>query len=350
MSPRRWRFGVTVIHFVPSMLNAFLQDHAAADCTSLRTVIVSGEALPETVARRFFETLSAQLENLYGPTEAAIDVTRFTVSPQTDHVMIGQPIANTRIYVLDAELEPAPIGAVGEIFLAGRGVARGYAGLAGLTAERFVADPFVEGQRMYRTGDRGRWSAEGQLEFLGRLDGQVKLRGHRIELGEVEAAIQSGPAVTDAAVCVHGQDANRILVGYVVAAMGFDKGRLLAHLRASLPEYMTPNVIVVLDRLPLNANGKVDRKALRLPKVREELDGTFAPAQTVLQQKMATIWAELLGLDRIGLDDNFFALGGHSLLAVRLTETMSERLDLGIPLRLLFEHPTIRELDAFLKR
>ncbi|MCT5599414.1 amino acid adenylation domain-containing protein, partial [Pseudomonas aeruginosa] len=256
------REGVDTLHFVPSMLQAFLQDEDVASCTSLKRIVCSGEALPADAQQQVFAKLpQAGLYNLYGPTEAAIDVTHWTcVEEGKDTVPIGRPIANLGCYILDGNLEPVPVGVLGELYLAGRGLARGYHQRPGLTAERFVASPFVAGERMYRTGDLARYRADGVIEYAGRIDHQVKLRGLRIELGEIEARLLEHPWVREAAVlAVDGKQ----LVGYVVleSESGDWREALAAHLAASLPEYMVPAQWLALERMPLSPNGKLDRKA-----------------------------------------------------------------------------------------
>ncbi|MCO2969856.1 amino acid adenylation domain-containing protein, partial [Pseudomonas aeruginosa] len=257
------REGVDTLHFVPSMLLAFLQDEEVASCASLKRIVCSGEALPADAQQQVFAKLpQAGLYNLYGPTEAAIDVTHWTcVEEGKDAVPIGRPIANLACYILDGNLEPVPVGVLGELYLAGRGLARGYHQRPGLTAERFVASPFVAGERMYRTGDLARYRADGVIEYAGRIDHQVKLRGLRIELGEIEARLLEHPWVREAAVlAVDGKQ----LVGYVVleSESGDWREALAAHLAASLPEYMVPAQWLALERMPLSPNGKLDRKAL----------------------------------------------------------------------------------------
>ncbi|MEU0837828.1 amino acid adenylation domain-containing protein, partial [Streptomyces sp. NPDC005969] len=265
--------GVSTVHFVPSMLELFLCDAAVAGCGGLRRVVCSGEALPPHVVRRFFEVFEGvELHNLYGPTEASVDVTSWECTAVSGEavVPIGRPVANTQVYVLDAQLSPVPVGVVGELYLAGVQLARGYANRAALTAERFVACPFEDGSggRMYRTGDRVRWNASGELEYLGRADDQVKIRGFRIEPGEVQAVVVSHPLVSQAAVIAREDTpADTRLVAYVVPdgeAPQIIKD-VLQFAASRLPEYMVPSAVVVLDALPVTANGKLDRKALPAP-------------------------------------------------------------------------------------
>ncbi len=337
------REGIDTLHFVPSMLQAFLQDEDVASCTSLKRIVCSGEALPADAQQQVFAKLpQAGLYNLYGPTEAAIDVTHWTcVEEGKDAVPIGRPIANLGCYILDGNLEPVPVGVLGELYLAGRGLARGYHQRPGLTAERFVASPFVAGERMYRTGDLARYRADGVIEYAGRIDHQVKLRGLRIELGEIEARLLEHPWVREAAVlAVDGKQ----LVGYVVLeSEGGDWCEVLAaHLAASLPEYMVPAQWLALERMPLSPNGKLDRKALPAPEVSVAQAGYSAPRNAV-ERTLAEIWQDLLGVERVGLDDNFFSLGGDSIVSIQVV-SRARQAGLQLSPRDLFQHQNIRSL------
>ncbi|HEJ2102751.1 TPA: non-ribosomal peptide synthase/polyketide synthase [Pseudomonas aeruginosa] len=337
------REGVDTLHFVPSMLQAFLQDEDVVSCTSLKRIVCSGEALPADAQQQVFAKLpQAGLYNLYGPTEAAIDVTHWTcVEEGKDAVPIGRPIANLACYILDGNLEPVPVGVLGELYLAGRGLARGYHQRPGLTAERFVASPFVAGERMYRTGDLARYRADGVIEYAGRIDHQVKLRGLRIELGEIEARLLEHPWVREAAVlAVDG----RQLVGYVVleSESGDWREALAAHLAASLPEYMVPAQWLALERMPLSPNGKLDRKALPAPEVSVAQAGYSAPRNAV-ERTLAEIWQDLLGVERVGLDDNFFSLGGDSIVSIQVV-SRARQAGLQLSPRDLFQHQNIRSL------
>ncbi|KVL04547.1 non-ribosomal peptide synthetase [Burkholderia cepacia] len=336
--------GVTVLHFVPSMLAAFaayLDDFAAAaQCDSVRLIVASGEALaPELVEKMARLLPHATLVNLYGPTEAAIDVSHWTCGPddaQAVAVPIGHPIANLQLHVLDAAWQPVPAGATGELYLAGAGLARGYLGRPALTAERFVPDPFVPGARMYRTGDLARRRADGALDYLGRVDTQVKLRGQRIEPGEIEALLRAAPGVNDAVVIV--RDAQ--LVGYVARgdAGPLDRAALLDALRAQLPAYMVPSQLIELDALPVTPNGKCDRHALPAP-VRET--AAEAALATDTERTLAGIWQRVLHVDAIGRDGDFFLLGGHSLLATQAHAQANLHWGLALPLRTLFDTRTL---------
>ncbi|RSM89583.1 non-ribosomal peptide synthetase [Kibdelosporangium aridum] len=320
---------ITTAHFVPSMLDVFLTE--AAGCPSLRQVFASGEALSADVAARFHEVLEAELHNLYGPTEAAVDVTYWPVT-RTDQVPpIGRPVWNTQVYILDAALKPVPPGVAGELYLAGTQLARGYLNRPGLSAERFVANPFTPGSRMYRTGDLARWSQDGVVEYLGRTDDQVKLRGFRIELGEIEAVLVQQPDVTRAVVVMRDDQ----LVAYVVGQVP-DRDRLAE----KLPDFMVPSAIVAMDELPLTPNGKLDRKALPAP----TFHTSSSEPTTELEARLAEVFQDVLGLDRIGTDDDFFAVGGHSLSAMRLAGRIKTELGAAVSLRTIFEAPTVVRL------
>ncbi|QXH44123.1 amino acid adenylation domain-containing protein [Pseudomonas xanthosomatis] len=336
--------GVTTLHFVPSMLQAFLQDPQVARCTGLRRIVCSGEALPVEAQRQVFERLpQAALYNLYGPTEAAIDVTHWTCREEgSDSVPIGQPIANLATYVLDAALRPLPAGVVGELYLGGLGLARGYHQRPALTAERFVPSPFATAERLYRTGDLARQRADGVIEYAGRIDHQVKIRGLRIELGEIEARLLEQAWVSEAVVVARDGSHGKRLVAYLVATSDAPQGPALVEavatqLRLALPEYMVPSHFEVLASMPLSANGKLDRKALPEPGL------TQAPSRTPQGEHelaLAQIWQELLGLEQVGADDNFFALGGDSIISIQVVNRARQR-GLAIQAKDIFEQQTI---------
>ncbi|MBO0853812.1 MAG: amino acid adenylation domain-containing protein, partial [Nocardia sp.] len=340
--------GVTTAHFVPSMLSVFMTDTDVADCVSLRRVFCSGEALPAATVRRFRAMLpEPELHNLYGPTEAAVDVTAWRCPPDPATVPIGAPVWNTRTYVLDSSLCPVPPGVTGELYLSGVQLARGYRGQPGLTAQRFVADPFTPGARMYRTGDLARWCSEnggGVLEYLGRTDFQVKVRGVRIELGEIEAALLADEAVVRAVCTVHPGSAGERIAAYVVGAGAIDPDVIRQRLVSVLPSYMVPATVTVLDELPLSGNGKIDRTALPIP------DGPAAsaavPPRTSDERAVAAIFAELLGVAEIGIEDSFFALGGNSLTATRAVARINTTLGTALTIRELFEAPTVADLTS----
>ena len=315
----------------------------------LSTLLVGGEALSsEHVASARSSLPALQMINGYGPTECVTFSALFHIADidPSKSVPIGRPISNTRLYVLDGDLEPVPVGVSGELYIGGCGLARGYLGRPGLTAERFVASPFGRGERLYRTGDLVRYLPDGNLVFLGRLDHQVKLRGFRIELGEVEACLLGHVGVAQAAVLVREDDpGEKRLVAYAVAREGQvpGAGELREHVRRHLPDYMVPSAFVLLDALPLTSNGKVDRKALPAPEGRPDV-GAYAAPESPAEELLAGIWSEVLKLERVGRNDNFFELGGHSLLATNVIARIYETFEVELPLRALFEAPTVVDL------
>ena len=314
----------------------------------------AGEALPRELADALLEK-NATLWNLYGPTEATVYATGAEVVAG-ERITIGRPLDNTRVYVLDPERAPVPIGLLGELYIAGAGVARGYLGRPELTAEKFVADPFSSepGARMYRTGDVVRWLPDGTLDFLGRIDHQVKVRGYRIELGEIEAALSAIDGVEHAVVLAREDvPGDKVLVGYVVAASAASAAVtsevLKAKLATTLPKYMVPTAFVMMESLPLNSNGKVDRKALPAPDFAAAA-AVYVEPRSATERVVADVFQELLRVERAGVDDDFFALGGHSLLAIRLVTHIGQQLDVSIPVRVLFEAPTVARLAAHVDR
>jgi amino acid adenylation domain-containing protein len=351
--------GVTVAHFVPSVLDLMLREPGLeSNGATLRHVVCSGEALQPETQRRFFERLPhAALHNLYGPTEVSIDVTAWRCRPDDgrDFVPLGGPIANTRVYLLDRRLRPVPPGATGEIHLGGDGLARGYFGRPDLTAASFVPDPFdAAGGRLYRTGDLGRFRSDLTLEYLGRRDGQVKVRGARVEPGGIESVLRSLPGVRAAAVVAATAAPGDVrLVAYVVpdAERGVDGTALRDLLRGRLPDHSVPSLVVPLDALPLTPNGKLDRRALPAPdwSARPVSPGDTRPPaapRTPIEAAMARIWSEVLRVETVGVEDDFFALGGHSLLAVQIVSRVRATLGIDLPVRALFETPRLADLAA----
>ncbi|GHA87661.1 non-ribosomal peptide synthetase [Streptomyces termitum] len=344
---------VSVLHFVPSMLAAFVADTEVADCPSLRLVVCSGEALPTDLVNRFHTSAgdrTVTLENLYGPTEAAVDVTAATALPGATaaSASLGSPVWNTRVHVLDHRLRPVPVGVPGELYLAGVQLARGYLSRPDLTAERFVADPYgPAGSRMYRTGDLVVRHDDGRLQYLGRTDDQVKLRGLRIELGEIDAVLSGAPGVARAVSVVReDRPGVRRLVGYAVPAGGgpLDADALRAHAAARLPEYMVPAVILEIPAVPLSPNGKLDRRALPAPPEARPAAGPEAAAETPAVL-LARLMAEVLGLPAVGPDDNFFELGGDSIVSIRYV-SLARKAGFTLTARQVFQHPTPAGLAA----
>ncbi|MFZ5893337.1 MAG: non-ribosomal peptide synthase/polyketide synthase [Myxococcota bacterium] len=350
--------GITTLHFVPSMLKEFVRSGELESCTSVRRLLCSGEALPYDLEQEVLRRHPTRLYNLYGPTEASIDVTAWNC--QKDElqgvVPIGLPIANTGIFILDSHLQPAPLGALGELYISGIGLARGYVSRPDLTAERFVPNPYAApGERLYRTGDLARYREDGTIEYAGRVDHQVKIRGNRIELGEIEARLHEHPRVQAAAAsAISDATGETWLIAYVVshasegAACSSDdlRGVLRDHLKRSLPAFMVPEFVVVLESMPLNANGKLDRKALvglaglELPDLVQRR--AYVAPRNDLERELQSLWCELLKLEQVGIDDDFFDLGGHSLLATQLASRIRRDFQAQLSLRQVFEASSIR--------
>uniref|UniRef100_UPI003BB804E8 amino acid adenylation domain-containing protein n=1 Tax=Pseudomonas sp. GZD-222 TaxID=3404805 RepID=UPI003BB804E8 len=339
---------VTTLHFVPSMLQMFLLDEQVASCTGLRRIICSGEALPVEAQTQVLAKLpGAGLHNLYGPTEAAIDVTHWTCRDEgRDSVPIGQPIANLQTYVLDAELQPVPVGVVGELYLGGIGLARGYHRRPALTAERFVTSPFGDGERLYRTGDLASQRADGVIDYRGRIDHQVKIRGLRIELGEIEARLMEQDSVREAVVLA----IDGALVAYVVPRdWALDAQEALREtirepLRQALPDYMVPAQLLFIEQMPLSPNGKLERKALPKPDASRVQKAYVAP-RNALEQQIAVIWQDVLKIERVGLADNFFELGGDSIISIQVV-SRARQAGIRFSPKDLFQHQTVRDLAS----
>lgn len=358
------RYGVTTAHFVPSMLAAFvasLDADSVAACRTLRRVFCSGEALPTELCREWERLTGAPLHNLYGPTEAAVDVSWYPAcGPELaavtgSSVPIGWPVWNTGLRILDAAMRPVPPGVAGDLYLTGIQLAQGYLGRPDLTASRFIADPFAPGERMYRTGDVARWLTNGAVEYLGRSDDQLKIRGQRIELGEIDRVMSGLPDVAQAVshACVFNQAAAtggdaRQLVGYLVSDSGLplDTAALKARLAEQLPPHMVPVVLMQLAELPLSANGKLDRKALPLPTLGGERSGR--PPEPGMETLVATAFSQLLGCEVNDIDADFFALGGHSLLAMRLAAQLSRQLARQVTPGQVMVASTVGKLSALL--
>ncbi|MGB8840895.1 MAG: non-ribosomal peptide synthetase, partial [Aliidongia sp.] len=342
--------GATIVQATPTSWRMLLQ-HGWPRLASPLRVLCGGEALPGDLVQQLLPH-AAQLWNLYGPTETTIwsALQRIDASaPAKSGSVLGRAIWNTQIYVLDGQLRPVPAGAAGELYIAGAGLARGYLGRPGLTSERFVACPFgAPGSRMYRTGDLAKWRADGVLDFLGRADSQVKIRGFRIEPGEIEAALAHQPGVGQASVIAReDRPGQKQLVGYVVAEPGqsLDPADLRHALAAILPDYMVPAAIMVLERLPLTPNGKLDRKALPAP---DFTPSTGRAAQTPLEEALAGLFAEVLGLDRVGVEDSFFHLGGDSIRSIQLV-SRARKAGLILTPRDIFQHQSVAALAKMVR-
>ncbi|MCK1516313.1 amino acid adenylation domain-containing protein [Bradyrhizobium sp. 190] len=340
------KHGVTLIQATPSTWRMLL-DHDGPSLPASCRVLCGGEALAPDLARRLVAQAD-EVWNLYGPTETTVWSARHRLDAQDDRPLLGGPIGNTTLHILDNDLNLAPVGVAGELYIGGAGLARGYWRRGALTAERFIPDPFGSpGTRLYRTGDVARWSADGVIEYIGRSDHQVKIRGFRIELGEIEARLLAQDAVRSAVVIAREAGAGRQLVGYVSGAASLDGAALKAALTSALPDYMVPARIVVLDRLPLTPNGKIDRKALPAPDQLVAATEHVAP-RTPAEAALAAIWADLLRQPNIGVTDNFFELGGDSLIAVQLVSRIKRDLGHDLPLNRLFEMTTVETMAAAL--
>ncbi|MGA8544127.1 MAG: amino acid adenylation domain-containing protein [Mycobacterium sp.] len=344
------REGITSMHFVPSLLGLFLSLPGVNQWRTLRRVPIGGEPLPGEIADKFHAIFDALLYNFYGPTETVVNATSYPVegSQGTRVVPIGRPKINTQVHLLDDALQPVPPGVIGEIYIGGTHVARGYHRRAALTAERFIADPFNPGARLYRSGDLARRNADGDIEFVGRADEQVKIRGFRIELGEVGAAISVDPSVGQAVVVAADlPHLGKSLVGYLTPADGADREtvdveRIRARLAAALPDYMTPAAYVVLDEIPITTHGKIDRGALPEPQIATAIE--YRDPATVTERRIAALFSELLGHQRVGVDDSFFDLGGHSLVATRLVTAIRSECGVELGIRDIFELSTVGRL------
>ena len=344
---------ISILHCVPSLLRPLIEEPAFDDNLRLRAVMCGGEVLSARLVARFRHRSTAKLYNVYGPTEASIDTSYWLCREVTNEssIPIGRPIPNSTIYILDESLRPVPIGVGGELHIGGVGLARGYLDRPELTAEKFIPNPFSSeaGARLYKSGDLASYMPDGNIEYLGRIDHQVKIRGFRIELEEIEAVLRGHPAVREAAVMVYEDaSADRQLVAYLVTdperpATSID---LRVHLKEKVPEYMVPAAFVTLDALPLMSSGKVDRHALPAPdRTHTEMGLPFVPSRTPTEEMVVHIWAQLLNVERIGIHDNFFHLGGHSLLATQVVSRLREAFQVDLPLRRIFELPTVAGLS-----
>jgi acyl-coenzyme A synthetase/AMP-(fatty) acid ligase/aryl carrier-like protein len=352
--------GVTTVWLTAGVFQLIV-DERIGDLRGLHQIVAGGDVLsPQHVNRVVTEIPACRMINGYGPTEAATFACCFTVERPVDHtVPIGRPIPGTSVRVLDEDLREVPVGVPGELCIGSEGLARGYFGRPDLTAERFIPDPTGSepGGRLYRSGDRVRLMPDGQIEFLGRMDNQVKVRGYRIELGEIEVVLGAHPSVRDAVVTARSdRSGDKRLTAYVVPRAldrradppGGLEQSVLAHLQPRLPDYMIPSAIVLLDALPLTSNGKVDRGALPAPAdVRADGAPVVAP-RSVLEERLAALWQDVLGLSRVGVHDNFFDLGGHSLLLMRLHERIRESFSRDVSIIDIFARPTINDLASFL--
>jgi len=349
-------FGVTHLQCTPSLARMIsLAPQGLSSLGRLEKLLLGGEALPLAQARQLRQVFHGGMLNMYGPTETTIWSTTSQIDQDPQNISIGQPIRNTQVYVLDSALRPVETGTVGDLFIGGDGVVRGYWHRPELTAERFLDDPFFAGNRMYRTGDLARFLPDGNLEFLGRADFQVKLRGFRIEIGEIEAALESQAGVAQAVVVARdfhseGNADDKRLVAYAVPKAGssIKQTELRSALTSTLPEYMVPSIFMVLDSFPLTANGKVDRNALPKPVVDEEPQSGQELPRNALEEAIAREWQEALGVKQVGLNRNFFDLGAHSMMVAEVHMQLQQSLGREISLVDLFQFPTVSALAAHL--
>ncbi|TCW37425.1 bacitracin synthase 3 [Laceyella sacchari] len=353
------RYGITTMHFVPSMFHLFLEHLHEANLprlSSLRRVFTSGEALLPNHAARFRDTMhrvnGTRLYNLYGPTEATVDVSYYDCP--TDHdpavIPIGKPIANVQLLVLDERNRLQPIGVPGELCLSGTCLARGYLNREDLTREKFVPNPYLPGELMYKTGDLARWMSDGNIEYLGRMDHQVKIRGYRIELDEVTGQLMKHPAVKDGAVIArHDAQGQAYLCAYLVSEADWDVAELRKHMGQGLPDYMIPAYFVELPELPLNANGKLDRKALPEPTEYVVSGAEYAAPTNEVEALLAEVWQQVLQIGRIGIHDNFFELGGDSIKAIQIAARLAQH-QLRLNIKDIFQYETISALAPFIER
>ena len=346
--------GVTIIHFVPSMLGLFLESlESPQTCRSLRHIVCSGEALPGSIVATLKQKLPwVRIHNLYGPTEAAIDVTSIEltdIDTITQGVTIGKPVANTRIYIVDQDLNQQAVGVPGELLIEGVQVARGYLNRPELNAEKFIDSPFTTGARAYRTGDLARWLPTGEIDYLGRIDHQVKIRGNRIELGEIESRLQSCGLVENAVVLVRDNNTHRYLVGYVVPKPEYTEEAIYAYMQEHLPDYMIPGRMVTMEAFPLTPSGKVNRKAF--PETEEsQISVQFVQPRTDVEKNLAAIWEDILQVESIGIHDNFFRVGGDSILSIRVISQINKQYDVNLDIALLYELSTIEKLSAVIEQ
>ena len=347
--------GITIIHFVPAMLNPFLEYVAGQPepkIKTLRRIFASGEALTGPQVNRFNQLkTNAQLSNLYGPTEATVDVSYFDCTTAVAApVPIGRPIDNTSLYILDKSHKIQGMMIPGELWISGAGLARGYLNQPELTREKFIANPYETGARMYRTGDVARMLPNWQIEYLGRTDRQVKIRGYRIELGEIEGELLKESGIKEAIV-IANEDKNRqkYLCAYIVTDQAEEVGQLRTKLSRTLPEYMIPAYFVRLEQLPVTDSGKIDRQALPEPAGMLNPGKTYQAPVGERETKLAQIWQEVLGLEKIGINESFFELGGHSLRATIIVLRIHQELNVEVPLNEIFLHPTVKKLSEYLR-
>ncbi|KLT71296.1 non-ribosomal peptide synthetase [Flavobacterium sp. ABG] len=349
------RSQINIMHFVPSMLGIFLEELDAEKCRSLKHVVCSGEALPSIMVEEFKQKLPwVRIHNLYGPTEAAIDVTSIDLTDVDTNelgVTIGKPVANTKLYIVDRQMSLQPIGVPGELLIEGVQVSQGYLNRPELNAEKFMASPFNEGERIYRTGDLAKWLPNGEIVYIGRIDNQVKIRGNRIELGEIETRILESGYVDNVAVLVKGEElARKYLVAYVIPKEGYQQEDLYTYLKSRLPEYMLPGLVIEMDSFPLTSSGKLDRKLLPESNEGGLFSESFQAPRNQMESELAAIWEEVLKLDKVSIHDNFFRIGGDSIVSIRLISKINKAIKHKITIGDLYENNTIEALSNLIAK
>jgi amino acid adenylation domain-containing protein len=350
--------GITTLHFVPSMLGVFLQSENIEQCSSITQVFTSGEALQLEHSTAFFQRLGfAELHNLYGPTEASIDVSYYACKAQEPHktIPIGKPIDNTQLLVLDEELKLLPKGAVGELYIGGKNLALGYLNQPVLTAASFIDNPFIKqglaSKKLYKTGDIARYLHDGEIEYLGRVDHQVKIRGLRIELQEIEQQLRKIDSVTEAVVTTAEINQQTQIIAFLQGPGDIDKHAFHHLLQQQLPDYMLPFAYIAIDEIPLSANGKIDRKRLpleQLSALSQARSTEFVAPRNDTELQLQRIWQDILNVEDIGIYDNFFELGGHSLLATRLASRIRSEFSCELELKAIFDQPSIADLSVLI--
>jgi len=341
---------ITHLHMTPSLLKQIEPGHYGG----LKRVLSGGEACSVELTKSWVPFVD--FYNKYGPTETTINSTIFlcnedNVEKYQETLPIGKPLGNTKIFIVDENFQLVPKGVTGEVYIGGLGLAREYINNPALTADRFICSPFEEGTRLYKTGDKARWLPDGNIDFRGRVDDQVKIRGQRVELGEIEYRLEKMEEVSRSVVTVRKEESGTLnLVGYIVPVGTFDKEAIQKYLKEELPEYMVPSYLVEMDEIPLTTNGKVDKRALPAPDVSKSIVENYQAPRTALEKQMAEIWQQLLQLDKVGIQDNFFEIGGHSLLAMRTISAFRSKLKLELGIRDLFLYPTIEGLAEFLEK
>jgi amino acid adenylation domain-containing protein len=348
---------ISTIHFVPSMLQVFLEDKAVQTCKTLKRVFCSGEALPFELQTRFFSLLQADLHNLYGPTEAAVDVSYWPCEKNSKDrsVPIGKPVANTQLYILNKYLKPVPVGITGELYIGGVQVARGYLNLPEMTKEKFIDLPIGNGKggRLYKTGDLCLFRRDGNIEYLGRNDFQIKIRGLRVEIGEIEALIKQISGMREVIVLAREDEpGDKRIIAYFInsSEMKVDVKEISKELRDKLPAHMIPSAFVPMDAFPLTSSGKIDRRGFPRPEFDRKKDRTYVEPKGKIEREISEIWRKLLKVEKVGLQDNFFDLGGNSLLLIRALNRLREMYGGNLSIMDMFKHPTVENLGGLVRR